>query len=425
MDISQYLRIANTANIDANARIDLNGEGTVSAVGTSKVGRLGERIVRSAADSQHYTQVRQSFLNSLKTLYGVDDQLKLPKMVLDAFKDEEVVCGKPLTKRRITAVLDAVRRNLNYTSLDALADGVAEHVKAFGDKVQLTKEIDLGNDEADQSFFDDSDSESEVGGEGEPRMAEEKGPSLQDRIQANARATLIQDRDRFAANISGKFVGPAADQLMARFDKFMQLFSYCKESAGTTSNYATDWLDKMHQALTTTRKGNGTFAKPDVVKPWNNNLESIVLSQEEMDEMNDVVKGDDAYTLDEAIEILQKWTASDVYVPDTDADAFDMEKDKAVFNMDVALSFKDPKLTKKVLEGAKKFETQLRAEAKARNFDKQRTQMYVDNGMKYFKGDTTFNLKLGELWSVDHQRLENPANKEEFEKEMRNIRMWF
>lgn len=424
MDISQYLRIANTTNIDANARIDLNGEGAVSSVGTSKIGRLGERIVRSAADSRHYTQVRQNFLDSLKTLYGVNDQLKLPKMVLDAFKDEEVVCGKPLTKRRITAVLDAVRRNLNYTSLDALENGVAEHVKTFGDKMQVMPEVDLDDDENDESFYDDSDSESEAGGNDEPQMAENKGPSLLERVQANARATLIQDRDRFAANISGKFVGPAADQLMARFDKFMQLFSYCKESAGTTSNYATDWLDKMRQALTTPRKGNGTFAKPDVVRPWNNNLESIVLSQEKMDEMNDV-KGDDAYTLDEAIEILQKWTTTDLHIPDADGTGFDMEKDKAVFNMDVALSFKDPKLTKKVLEGAKKFEAQLRAEAKDRNFDKQRTQMYVDNGMKYFKGDTTFNLKLGELWSVDHQRLENPANTEEFEKEMRNIRMWF
>ena len=77
-----------------------------------------------------------------------------------------------------------------------------------------------------------------------------------------------------------------------------------------------------------------------------------------------------------------------------------------------------------VQAGAKKFEAQLRAEAKASKLDKQRTEKYVEKGMKFFKGES-FNVKLGELWSVDHQRLENPANKEEFEKEMRNIRMWF
>ena len=424
MDISQYLRIANTTNIDANARIDLNGEGAVSSVGTSKIGRLGERIVRSAADGQRYTQVRQNFLDSLKSLYGVNDQSELPKMVLDAFKDEEVVCGKPLTKRRITAVLDAVRRNLNYTSLDALENGVAEHVKTFGDKMQVMPEVDLDDDENDESFYDDSDSESEAGGNDAPQMAENKGPSLLERVRANANSNLVrQDRDRFAANISGKFVGPAADQLMARFDKFTALFDYCLGNAGTTSNYATDWLTKMYQALTTPRKGNDEFANKNVIRPADANPESIFLKPEELEQK--LPGKDDSYTLDEAIDILQKWTAPDMHVPDADGDGFDMEKDKAVFNMDVALSFKDPKLTKKVLEGAKKFETQLRAEAKARNFDKQRTQMYVDNGMKYFKGDTTFNLKLGELWSVDHQRLENPANKEEFEKEMRNIRMWF
>ena len=423
MDISQYLRIANTTNIDTNARIDLNGEGAVSSVGTSMIGRLGERIVRSAADGQRYTQVRQNFLDSLKSLYGVNDQSELPKMVLDAFKDEEVVCGKPLTKRRITAVLDAVRRNLNYTSLDALENGVAEHVKTFGDMMQVMPEVDL-DDENDESFYDDSDSESEAGGNDEPQMAENKGPSLLERVRANANSNLVrQDRDRFAANISGKFVGPAADQLMARFDKFTALFDYCLGNAGTTSNYATDWLTKMYQALTTPRKGNDEFANKNVIRPADANPESIFLKPEELEQK--LPGKDDSYTLDEAIDILQKWTAPDMHVPDADADGFDMEKDKAVFNMDVALSFKDPKLTKKVLEGAKKFEAQLRAEAKDRNFDKQRTQLYVDNGMKYFKGDTTFNLKLGELWSVDHQRLENPANKEEFEKEMRNIRMWF
>lgn len=40
----------------------------------------------------------------------------------------------------------------------------------------------------------------------------------------------------------------------------------------------------------------------------------------------------------------------------------------------------------------------------------------------FFKDEHPYNRKLGELCTVDHQRLEHPENTEEFEKEMRNIR---
>lgn len=487
MNISQYLTIANTTGIDANARIDLNTEGGVSAVGTNMVGRLGERIVRKATDEQHYTQIRQNFLDSLMKLYGVEDQSGLPKMVLDAFKDEEVVCGKPLTKRRVTAVLDAVRRHLDYSTIHELSRGVAEHEealaiadakkkkmeeKAKANGEDVTSPIEPNDDErlsflypCDDDEVESSDQESgeengEAPGEKEAKPEKSKyygefeivehekvaGPSLTDRIREKSSFHFPTEREHFAANISGKFVGPAADNLMKRFDKFMAIFDYfINNSQQTKDNYVIDWLERMHEALTASRKGNDEFANKNVVRPGVSGNESIFLSSEQMDGAKGVAA--EAYSLDEAIGILQKWKLPEVAVPKEDSkvlgedddydnkselngsisplEGFDLENEKPVFDMEMALSFNDPKLTKKVLEGAKKFETHLRAEAKDKGYSKAATEEIVRKAMDIFKGKgayLTANKDLGELWTVSHQRLEHPENKEEFEKEMSNLR---
>ena len=440
MNISQYLTIANTTGIDANARIDLNTEGGVSAVGTNMVGRLGERIVRKATDEQHYTQIRQNFLDSLMKLYGVEDQSGLPKMVLDAFKDEEVVCGKPLTKRRVTAVLDAVRRHLDYSSIHELSRGVAEQEEDLANKAKDKSQFDL-NDEGRMSLYPCTDDENAnpIQGEVEAKaqsfddfeiVEHEAGLSLSDRIWNKSQLISPSERDRFAANISGKFVGAAADNLMKRFDKFMKIYGFFLDNAPQSKdNYVTDWLERIHQALTTSRKGNNDFANRNVIRPGWSGHESIFLSAEQMNEANGVDA--EAYSLDEAIGILQKWQIPDVSLLKDDEEeapdgkGFDLEAEMPVFDKNMALSFNDPKLTKKVLEGAKKFETYLRNDAKAHNLSKAVTERYVSKGMDIFNGKGPYvrvNKNLGELWTVSHQRLEHPENKAEFDKEMSNLR---
>ena len=84
------------------------GDAVISIGAKSKTDFIGH-IGRSAASRDENNEIRDRFLESVKTMFGVSDETKLPESVRTAMKLEDYDHkGKPLTARRIRAVQTAV-----------------------------------------------------------------------------------------------------------------------------------------------------------------------------------------------------------------------------------------------------------------------------------------------------------------------------
>ena len=130
---NHFVNLAQNAQIDDNSRITLqrNAEGQIAGLRTTETSgfsRLMERTFRGADAKAAYTDVRSEVVDVLKNLFGVKDVDHLPRAVRNAFVDGEVVCDRPLTQRRLKAVLTAASQTLGYGSLSGLKKFVTMNV---------------------------------------------------------------------------------------------------------------------------------------------------------------------------------------------------------------------------------------------------------------------------------------------------------
>lgn len=119
--VNKFVSIATSDTIGADARISIarNAAGTeeVRATETTALSRLKERTFRSDADAATNRAARQELVNTLTGLFKVQDADHLPPAVRAAFVKGEVVCDRPLTQRRVSAVMTAAIRELGYKDI--------------------------------------------------------------------------------------------------------------------------------------------------------------------------------------------------------------------------------------------------------------------------------------------------------------------
>lgn len=128
---NNLVNLAQNTALGADARISVStrneGAGaTFAATETNVFSRLGERIFRTDEAKASYRDVRAQLLDTLTALFRVDNEEQLPTAVRAAFVFGETACDRPLTQRRLTAVLTATASTLGYDSLADMQAGVRE-----------------------------------------------------------------------------------------------------------------------------------------------------------------------------------------------------------------------------------------------------------------------------------------------------------
>lgn len=126
---NNLVNLAQNTALGADARISVStrneGAGaTFAATGTNVFSRLGERLFRTDDAKAAYRDVRAQLLDTLTALFRVDNEEQLPSAVRAAFVFGETACDRPLTQRRLTAVLTATASTLGYDSLADMQAGV-------------------------------------------------------------------------------------------------------------------------------------------------------------------------------------------------------------------------------------------------------------------------------------------------------------
>lgn len=127
IDLSVFNRIVeitSNQNIDADCRITLQKNRNdeivdVAANKTTAFSRLMDRMFRPAEARQQNKAMRTQLVDLLKSLFNVQDASNLPKTVRDAFVDGEVICERPLTRRRLSAIMDATAIALGFVQKGA------------------------------------------------------------------------------------------------------------------------------------------------------------------------------------------------------------------------------------------------------------------------------------------------------------------
>lgn len=164
---NRFVDLAQNAQVGDNARITLqkSGSGQIEGVRTTETSvfsRLMERTFRGAEAKAAYADVRNEVVEVLKNLFGVKNVDHLPKAVRDAFVEGEILCDRPLTQRRLKAVLTAASQTLGYGSLAELKKSVNMNVdlqekmgglSADGDPVA----VPIEEDDDDRIYLDDDD----------------------------------------------------------------------------------------------------------------------------------------------------------------------------------------------------------------------------------------------------------------------------
>lgn len=117
--LNQFISIATSATVAGDDRITLTknaqtNTATLGSVTTNVFSRLMERTFRTANTQENYRDIRQQLVNVLTSLFDIDNPSQLPLSVRKAFVSGEIVCGKPLTKRRLDAVLAATQQALGF-----------------------------------------------------------------------------------------------------------------------------------------------------------------------------------------------------------------------------------------------------------------------------------------------------------------------
>lgn len=128
---NNLVNLARNTALGADARISVStrneGAGaTFAATETNVFSRLGERLFRTDDAKAAYRDVRAQLLDTLTALFRVDNEEQLPSAVRAAFVFGETACDRPLTQRRLTAVLTATASTLGYDSLADMQAGVRE-----------------------------------------------------------------------------------------------------------------------------------------------------------------------------------------------------------------------------------------------------------------------------------------------------------
>lgn len=151
--VDKFVSIAKAGYYSDDARVSLalNNDGKAQDVRTTETNvfsRLAERMFRSDADSAINRAARQELVDTLTGLFKVADADHLPPNVRDAFVKGEIVCDRPLTKRRVTAVLTAAVRELGFKDM-------AEFEKRVKMKNYLDRKLEENPDK--NLFSDDLD----------------------------------------------------------------------------------------------------------------------------------------------------------------------------------------------------------------------------------------------------------------------------
>lgn len=127
---TNLVNLAQNATIGSDARITIasqnarTGATTFNTTETSAFSRLGERLLRSDADKTSYGNVRAKLITTLTDLFGVKNENHLPSAVRAAFVFGQTSCDRPLTQRRLQAVLTTAAHTLGYADLAAMKRGV-------------------------------------------------------------------------------------------------------------------------------------------------------------------------------------------------------------------------------------------------------------------------------------------------------------
>ena len=127
---TNFVNLAQNATIGSDARITIasqnarTGATTFNTTETNAFSRLGERLLRSDADKTSYGNVRAKLITTLTDLFGVKNENHLPSAVRAAFVFGQTSCDRPLTQRRLQAVLTTAAHTLGYADLAAMKRGV-------------------------------------------------------------------------------------------------------------------------------------------------------------------------------------------------------------------------------------------------------------------------------------------------------------
>ena len=137
---NNLVNLVQNANLDENTRITIasqnarTGKATFATTETNVFTRLAERVFRSDDAKASYGNVRAQLLKTLTDLFGVKNEDHLPSAVRAAFVYGETACDRPLTQRRLTAVMTAAAQALGYAGLADMQHGVgvrhARHLSA-------------------------------------------------------------------------------------------------------------------------------------------------------------------------------------------------------------------------------------------------------------------------------------------------------
>lgn len=329
--VLRYLKVAEDAKVGEDARLSVAEglqEREIRHVETGYASRLGERVFRNDSDREAYREVRRDFLDCLKALYGVKKDSDLPPMVLAAFQKGEGVTGRPLTKRRITFVLDAVRRDLGFASMKVFSNAAGEAATAKAD----------GGGSVDDSGADDLDCSNADEGFDELPKGLEVGIAPSKREKGDE---AKEEFNRFRVNISGVVRGQEADDLETCF---LALQKACATddndliSAGNNSDNAPQrpgvkkWLRDVCESLSMDVKKGHIDAFEDFVDS-DGHLEEFaprldleydeeILPEDMEEKLKDrrkrmeTVKEKTRYTFKQALEILKCLTKNGL--PDLD-----------------------------------------------------------------------------------------------------------
>ena len=245
--VNKFVSIATSDTIGADARISIarNAAGAeeVRATETTALSRLKERTFRSDADAATNRAARQELVNTLTGLFKVQDTDHLPPAVRAAFVKGEVVCDRPLTQRRVSAVMTAAIRELGYEDmagfetrmkmkahLDALfGRGNAAEAEEPADSEEAKKKaaLALTDDEMDSDFDEHIVELSENGGFADLGFTKEELQSYYADWKADTYAASAQKAQELAT---------AAREQSPALIKLENIYGNQKEAARVVNN---------------------------------------------------------------------------------------------------------------------------------------------------------------------------------------------
>lgn len=262
----QFVDLANNAEIGDSARITAakGDKGQITATGaveTNVFSRLMERTFRSADAKKEYSDIRKQLIDTLTHLFGAKNFDELPDNVRHAFVDGEVVCERPLTKRRLAAVMTAAQNALGYADSETFKKNVVMHATIDKiasdqeeDKSLLFDEDDLGDQvetyaedltgeegytgEELQNYFTNDYSKT-VGNTGFFNTIEAKDAAASQRINRQAEKVLITLEKVYINHGEAKRVKDTIDTI----------FTYLGFCASTLNPIANAMSNNIHNAL--------------------------------------------------------------------------------------------------------------------------------------------------------------------------------